>query len=334
MAIDTIDYEVGKKLKYEREIQEYTQASLGSEVGVTEKQMSRYERGENPTLIITILVIIIKLGIDSARLLPQSTVPEGAEVKEALSLVRECKKFRNYELCKMASALNKSMQIGEEEGKKAGKITVAKNLLEAGVSLDVIFQTTGLSAGELKKHCRKEIVNFVAYEIGKKIKERRLERGYTQEELGSRVGLTSKQIQHYEQGISLITTRKLHAIAEALSVNIKSLLPEISGLLKISGLPKISELIEKGNIEVERNDEDKEREKGVLDLVREFNKIEDEEIRDKFHSLMMSVSKKIQIDKEKGKKIEEIEVAKNLLEVGVPINVIQQATGLQDLKAI
>ncbi len=69
-------------------------------------------------------------------------------------------------------------------------------------------------------------------------------------------------------------------------------------------------------------------------LVREFNKIEDEEIRDKFHSLMMSVSKKIQIDKERGKTIGETEVAKNLLEVGVPIDVIQQATGLQDLKAI
>ncbi|MFP3025897.1 MAG: hypothetical protein ACEY3L_06470 [Wolbachia sp.] len=35
----------------------------------------------------------------------------------------------------------------------------------------------------------------------------------------------------------------------------------------------------------------------------------------------MSVSKRIQIDKEKGKKIGEIEVAKNLLEVGIPINV-------------
>ncbi|MDG7052685.1 MAG: hypothetical protein LKM45_02245 [Wolbachia endosymbiont of Alcedoecus sp.] len=68
--------------------------------------------------------------------------------------------------------------------------------------------------------------------------------------------------------------------------------------------------------------------------LREYNKIEDEEIRDKFYSLIMSVSKKIQIDKERGKKIGETEVAKNLLEVGVPIDVIQQATGLQDLKAI
>ncbi len=67
--------------------------------------------------------------------------------------------------------------------------------------------------------------------------------------------------------------------------------------------------------------------------MREYNKIEDEEIRDKFYSLIMSVSKRIQIDKEKGKKIGEIEVAKNLLEVGVPINIVHQATGLQNLKA-
>jgi len=48
----------------------------------------------------------------------------------------------------------------------------------------------------------------------------------------------------------------------------------------------------------------------------------------------MSVSKKIQINKEKGKKIGQIEVAKNLLEVGIPTDVIYQVTGLQDLKAI
>ncbi|WP_395463364.1 helix-turn-helix domain-containing protein [Wolbachia endosymbiont of Cantharis cryptica] len=317
MTTDTklIDYEVGKKLKYEREIQEDTQAGLGSKVGVSEKQMSRYERGENSTLIITILEIAEKLGIDSARVLPESTVPEGTEAKETLSLVRECKKFRNYELYKMASALNKSMQIGKEEGKKVGKIKVAKNLLKAGVSLDIIFQTTGLFTDELKKYCRKEIVNFIAYKIGEKIKEWRLARGYSREDLGNKVGLTAAQIYHYEQGTHLITTKRLHAIAEALLVNIKTL------------LPKISELIEKGNVEIERSNEDREGENGLLDLVREFNKIEDEKIRDKFYSLIMSVSKRIQINKEKGKKIGEIEVEKNLLEVGIPIDIVHQATG-------
>ncbi|WP_353279109.1 Rpn family recombination-promoting nuclease/putative transposase [Wolbachia endosymbiont (group A) of Cydia amplana] len=39
---------------------------------------------------------------------------------------------------------------GREEGEKQAKITVAKNLLKAGVSVDIIAQTTGLTANEIK----------------------------------------------------------------------------------------------------------------------------------------------------------------------------------------
>ncbi|MGL9762832.1 MAG: helix-turn-helix domain-containing protein [Wolbachia sp.] len=122
------------------------------------------------------------------------------------------------------------------------------------------------------------------------MKDWRIARGYTQEDLGNKVGLKSSQIYHYEKGIHIITIKRLDAIAEALPANIKAL-PR-----------KNSELIEKGNIEVERSDEDREGVNGLLDLVREYNKIEDEEIRDKFYSLIISISKKIQIDKERGKK--------------------------------
>ena len=173
----TTDYEVGKKLKYERERQKYTQAGLGSKVGVLEKQMSRYERGENPISIITFCMIVVELMIDMAKLLPESTASEKGEVEKTLNLVRECKKFRNQELCKMASALNKSIQMGEEEGKKA---EVAKNLLKAGISLDIILQTTGLSKDELEKHNKTEIVNFIAYKTGENMKDWRLARGRSQ----------------------------------------------------------------------------------------------------------------------------------------------------------
>ncbi|WP_425384999.1 Rpn family recombination-promoting nuclease/putative transposase [Wolbachia endosymbiont (group A) of Sturmia bella] len=40
--------------------------------------------------------------------------------------------------------------IGHEKGRKAEKIEVAKNLLKAGVSIDIIAQTTGLTANEIK----------------------------------------------------------------------------------------------------------------------------------------------------------------------------------------
>ncbi|MGL9682084.1 MAG: hypothetical protein ACR5K2_03890 [Wolbachia sp.] len=38
----------------------------------------------------------------------------------------------------MDSALNKSIKMSEEEGREAGKIKVAKNLLKASISVDII----------------------------------------------------------------------------------------------------------------------------------------------------------------------------------------------------
>ncbi|MDG7055410.1 MAG: transposase, partial [Wolbachia endosymbiont of Menacanthus eurysternus] len=38
---------------------------------------------------------------------------------------------------------------GREEGEKQAKIEVAKNLLKAGVSIDIIAQTTGLPKAEI-----------------------------------------------------------------------------------------------------------------------------------------------------------------------------------------
>ncbi|MGL9717405.1 MAG: Rpn family recombination-promoting nuclease/putative transposase [Wolbachia sp.] len=43
------------------------------------------------------------------------------------------------------------IQIGEERGREAEKIEVAKNLLKAGISIDVISQTTGLSKAEIEQ---------------------------------------------------------------------------------------------------------------------------------------------------------------------------------------
>ncbi len=42
------------------------------------------------------------------------------------------------------------IQIGHQKGRKAEKIEVAKNLLKAGFSIDIIAQTTGLTVNEVK----------------------------------------------------------------------------------------------------------------------------------------------------------------------------------------
>uniref|UniRef100_UPI0037BF5986 hypothetical protein n=1 Tax=Candidatus Wolbachia massiliensis TaxID=1845000 RepID=UPI0037BF5986 len=43
------------------------------------------------------------------------------------------------------------IKIGEEMGKIEGKVEVAKNLLKAGISIDIISQTTNLSHDEIKQ---------------------------------------------------------------------------------------------------------------------------------------------------------------------------------------
>jgi predicted transposase/invertase (TIGR01784 family) len=41
------------------------------------------------------------------------------------------------------------IQIGEERGEKQAKIAVAKNLLKAGVSVDLMAESTGLPKAEI-----------------------------------------------------------------------------------------------------------------------------------------------------------------------------------------
>ncbi|MFP3022536.1 MAG: transposase, partial [Wolbachia sp.] len=45
----------------------------------------------------------------------------------------------------------KGRQEGKAEGEKQAKIAVVKNLLKAGIPIDIISQTTGLSSNEIKQ---------------------------------------------------------------------------------------------------------------------------------------------------------------------------------------
>ncbi|WP_341822461.1 Rpn family recombination-promoting nuclease/putative transposase [Wolbachia endosymbiont (group A) of Clivina fossor] len=81
--------------------------------------------------------------------------------KEFIAYEQEIKRIRD-EQAVLAQKLDdakqegrqEGIQIGHEKGRKEGekqaKIAVAKNLLKAGVSIDIIAQTTGLTVNEVK----------------------------------------------------------------------------------------------------------------------------------------------------------------------------------------
>jgi predicted transposase/invertase (TIGR01784 family) len=46
--------------------------------------------------------------------------------------------------------IEKGMEKGREEGLRAAKRTIARNLLQAGLSLSVVAQSTGLSVNQIE----------------------------------------------------------------------------------------------------------------------------------------------------------------------------------------
>jgi transcriptional regulator with XRE-family HTH domain len=56
--------------------------------------------------------------------------------------------------------------------------------------------------------------------IGQRVRVRRLEKGLSQTELGSRIGVTFQQVQKYENGTNRISAYRLQRIAELLNVPI------------------------------------------------------------------------------------------------------------------
>ena len=55
-------------------------------------------------------------------------------------------------------------------------------------------------------------------DVGRRIRARRLERGMSQSELGSKLGVTFQQIQKYEKGVNRVGAGRLYQIAEVLSI--------------------------------------------------------------------------------------------------------------------
>ena len=62
--------------------------------------------------------------------------------------------------------------------------------------------------------------NAVDRHIGRKLRERRLEMGMSQEKLADLLGVTFQQIQKYEKGLNRIAASRLYDMTKALDVSV------------------------------------------------------------------------------------------------------------------
>ncbi|WP_353279025.1 helix-turn-helix domain-containing protein [Wolbachia endosymbiont (group B) of Longitarsus flavicornis] len=291
-----LDYKViGQEVRNRRLAKGYTQKDLAKKIGTTYQVILQYEKGTRKISIEKLYAIAKVLSISITDLIPVSNekIRLEDEEEEILNLVRKYKTINDQELRKVFYLLAKFTRVGEKSSRKSEKIKIAKGLVKGGVSVDIVAKTIGLSADE----CVEEKTGSIYYQIGKKIKEWRLVREYTQKDLAEKMSTTRDEISNYEQGRVAIPLEKLYAIAETLSISITDLLIE----------------------------EDEIVENELPDLIKEYKKIESQELR---NALIRSLFEGIRICEEKVKRAEKIKIAKDLVKKGISINIILKTIGI------
>ncbi|WP_264685676.1 MULTISPECIES: WO male-killing family protein Wmk [unclassified Wolbachia] len=292
MANISIRYQIAQKVRSWRLKRGYTQKDLAGKIGVTYQIVLQYEKGTRKISIKKLYAIAKVLSVDIIDLIPVSN-EKACFKNEELNLIRKYKKINDQGLRKMFCLLTNFVQVSEKSSKKAEKIKIAKGLVKAGVSVDIVAKTIGLSADE----CVEEKGGSIYCQIGKKIKEWRAVREYTQKDLAEKMTTTRDEVSNYEQGRVAVPLDKLYEIAKALSINIMDLL----------------ELTEDADDKV------------VPDLIKEYKKIESQELR---NALIKSLFESIQICEGKIREEERIKIAKNLVKKGISTDIILQITGL------
>ncbi|UJQ21513.1 transcriptional regulator [Wolbachia endosymbiont of Delia radicum] len=295
MANISIRYKIAQKVRSWRLKRGYTQKDLAGKIGVTYQVVLQYEKGTRKISIEKLYAIAEVLSVGIIDLIPVSSekICLKNEEEGILNLVRKYKTINDQELRKVFYLLTKFTRVGEKSSKKAEKVKIAKGMVKAGISVDIVSQAIGLSANE----CVEEKTGSIYYQIGKKIKEWRLVREYTQKDLAEKMDTTRDEISNYEQGRVAIPLEKLYAIAETLSISITDLLIE----------------------------EDEIVESELPDLIKEYKKIESQELR---YALIKSLFESIQICEEKVKRAEKMKIAKDLVKGGISTDIILQITGL------
>ncbi|BET29013.1 hypothetical protein wCauATS_12150 [Wolbachia pipientis] len=288
----SIRYQIAQKVRSWRLKRGYTQKDLAGKIGVTYQVVLQYEKGIRKISIEKLYAIAEILSIGIVDLIPVSN-EKACFKNEELNLIRKYKKINDQGLRKMFCLLTNFVQVSEKSSKKAEKIKIAKGLVKAGVSVDIVAKTIGLSADE----CVEEKGGSIYCQIGKKIKEWRAVREYTQKDLAEKMTTTRDEVSNYEQGRVAVPLDKLYEIAKALSINIMDLL----------------ELTEDADDKV------------VPDLIKEYKKIESQELR---NALIKFLFESIQICEGKIREEERIKIAKDLVKGGISIDIILQAVGL------
>lgn len=285
----------------------YTVKDLANKTGIEYYTLLRYVKGKCGIPTKDLRCLANALPVSMSNLLPgrkplrESSCFDKDKIQATYNFVEKYINTTGREPRKAINALTKFIQAQEKSNVEAARIKMAKNMLKAGFDADIIYRATGLSADE---YDNKEPFVFKRHKEGQQMLKWRIIQERTQEELAEWLGVARSQVHNYEQGKSTLLSEVACRAAEKLSVDAENLMIE----------PK-----KEGNYE--------EAESELLSARRELKKIDNQESRDELDIWVEFLSQRRQMYKEKIDKVEGIEVANNLLMLGIPIDIIPEITG-------
>ncbi|WP_366655106.1 helix-turn-helix domain-containing protein [Fodinicurvata sp. EGI_FJ10296] len=117
--------------------------------------------------------------------------------------------------------------------------------------------------------------------VGRRIRQRRMLMGMSQEKLGEAIGLTFQQVQKYERAANRISASKLYDISRALDVPVSFFFEDVDPL---SAAPAVGSAVV--GAEAPENAMDKRE---TLELVRAFYRIENPSVRKRLIDFVRSL---------------------------------------------
>jgi len=128
-------------------------------------------------------------------------------------------------------------------------------------------------------------IHHVDLHVGKKLKQKRLERGISQDDLAGSVNLTFQQVQKYEKGVNRVSASKLYDFAKFLKTDITYFFDEI-GDYKISDKNDIDYASDVNQTAFKNDIKPKE----IEILTSSYKKISNSEVRKNILALLKSLS--------------------------------------------
>lgn len=127
----------------------------------------------------------------------------------------------------------------------------------------------------------KKVPNPIDKHVGSRVRMRRMLAGVSQEKLGEALGLTFQQVQKYENGTNRIDAARLAALSQALNVPPQWFFHDLGDAAGPGGAaPVVLDVLADGDDLARRE---------TLTLIRAFNRIKDQEKRNRLVELVQAV---------------------------------------------